>query len=765
MAEQRLTQLLIEVGDSSGEIKRGMDNIVVVLLKDLTFLKPVFLTSLISCVTEIPVKTTIYGCLTGLLNLRDSNLVGLVVEAAFDALNDAALNGDFKALKLLLRYFGELVNAGVITAESYLGLLSNVVTVVELQSSMKPLLIDAIVASVLGALPWASFYLFKNDSEGLSKLIALVEIYMNRRRDSLRFGSLGLVFDSLKVYRDCPPSEPYVQVDKLENLWSQILDLQASNWDETLLMRPENALFLELAGGTKHLLRQFIMPQHIEVSNIPGQEPWFWVFDDSVNTPEKILVDLPPTHKIERFIMDDLILDTIHLLSHNHIEAAHFLLNLDKFHKDSDYNWYQSIVENLIRELIKLPSSTEMGIYYATLLFDLCKGAPGKVPSAMGRALRIVFSRMDSESGGVGGGMDVECVTRFGEWSFVLEHEASSKETLEREIRLSYYDRIVLTLPESFKAQPTVFPNTAPTHNYKYGVGFETSDKEFDSLIVRLNRELVGKADYATVVSILEDILGHRKNVYGTIMTGDDLTATKPATSWEDDAVVRDIFVQNILFLGTKSFSHFLNIVERYVKILQQLNGQPDYKLHTVKIISEFWKSSPQNLEIVLDKLMNYRVIDPPSIIAWILDIEILEVSYSRWHLWSILRNVVAKVNSKVAQLRNKIGGVNAMEEDNSSTQEALDNAIRDQKAAYILTFQKFQVCLKHLLTHGEIPGSSAKWRWVSGQMRGFGRTFHAEINKLKFTLEATAFVEPLEPNIAKLWNEIKAVGEVLLMD
>ncbi|KAJ3022372.1 UNVERIFIED_CONTAM: Nuclear cap-binding protein subunit 1 [Siphonaria sp. JEL0065] len=778
IAEERLTRLLIEVGDS-GEIKRAMDGIVVVILKDLHTMKPIFLSSLIACITEIPMKTTIYGCLTGLLNLRDSSLVGLVVEETSRALEDAVRTGDFKSMKLLLRYFGELVNAGVITGTSYLDLIANMLVVIS-SNGVKPQLIDAIVSVVLGALPWASYHLSHNDPDGLQNVVSTVDMYITRRRESLLTGSLGEVFDALKVYRDCPNNEPYVQIDRLEHLWSQILDLQANNWDECLLMRPENTLFEELSTGTKHALRDFAMPSNFHLTDIPEQEPLFWVFDDSVNTAERTLAELPSTSKIERYIMDDIATDTIHLLSHNHIECSHFLLNIDKFHKETDYNFYQAVVENLIRELIKLPHSQELGIYYATLLFDLCKGAPGKVPSAMGRAVRIIFSRLDGSEGN-GGGMDVECVGRLSEWfshhlsnfnytwkwadwAHVLDDETSAKfafvrETLEQEIRFSYYDRILGTLPESFTNNKSVFPVVAPTHEFKYGAGFNSGDEDFNALITRLNRQMVNKGEHDSVVSILEDLFSHRLALQSNAMATEDYS--RPGPSWDQDAVVRDIFVQNVLFLGTKSFSHFLNVVERYVKILQQINVNPEDKLQTVKIIAAFWQGNPQNLEICLDKLMNYRVVDPPSIITWVLDVEFLESNYSRWYVWTILRNVVGKANSKVSQLREKLG-VNAMEEDDNS-QESLDGALRDQKAAFILAFQKFQFNLKHLLEVGEVPGVSAKWRWVSGQMREFGRTFHKEINRLKFTLEAIAFVEPVEPNAAKIWSEIKAVGELLV--
>ncbi|KAJ3232685.1 Component of the cap-binding complex (CBC) [Chytriomyces hyalinus] len=787
----RLTRMLVECGDN-GEIKRGMDGIVAAVLRDSGALKSAFTHGLIACVVEVPLKASIYGCLVGLVNLKDAVFAASVVSTMLDVLDEAIAGGDFRSAKLLLRFFAELVNSGVITGSAFLDLAMGVLAIIDNTNNTKPQLVDAIVFCVLGALPWASHHLYRSDPEGLQRLTSVVDAYMTRRRDSIHFGPLGLVFDALKVYRDCPKTEPYDQIDKLEHLWNQIQDLQNNNWDECLLMRPENAFFDELAAGTKHAVKEFVWPSNFHMTDIPEQEPMFWVFDDSVNTSEKIVSELPSTQKIERFIMDDIALDTIHLLSHNHIECSHFLLNLDKFHKETDYNFHQAIVENLIRELIKLPRSQELSVYYATLLFDLCKGAPSKVPSAMGRSLRIIFSRMDSEGSGVGGGMDVECVRRFGEWfahhlsnfnytwkwadwSHTLEDDSTAKfsfirETLEREIRLSYFDRIVGTLPENFSSNAAVFPAVAPNSNFRYAAGFKSADvfgrgevdSNLDVLIERLSRQLSTKLDNGSIISVLEDMSSHRKSTYNASDMAVEGFGGPPGSSWENDTVVRDIFVQNILFLGTKSFSHFLNIVERYVKILQQLNQEAEDRLHTVRIIAEFWKFNTQNMEIVLDKLMNYRVVDPISIITWALDLSVLDTDYSRFYVWTILRNVLFKVNSKVSQLREKIG-INAMDEDNSSTQEALDKALRDQRAAFILLFQRFQICLQQLLDRGEVPESSSRWRWISGQMREFGRSFHIDVNRLKFTLEATAFVEPIEPRMLKIWNEIKAVGELLV--
>ena len=52
---------------------------------------------------------------------------------------------------------------------------------------------------------------------------------------------------------------------------------------------------------------------------------------------------------------------------------------------------------------------------------------------------------------------------------------------------------------------------------------------------------------------------------------------------------------------------------------------------------------------------MNYRILDPASIISWILSPEILEKYHSRYFLWTIMRGTVKKILLKTDQLKSKI--------------------------------------------------------------------------------------------------------------
>jgi nuclear cap-binding protein subunit 1 len=79
----------------------------------------------------------------------------------------------------------------------------------------------------------------------------------------------------------------------------------------------------------------------------------------------------------------------------------------------------------------------------------------------------------------------------------------------------------------------------------------------------------------------------------------------------------RSITMQCLLVLGSRSFSHFLNAIERYLQILHTLSNTPDAKFEMLEIVSTFWRRNRQMILIVFDKLMQYQVVDPSDVVSW----------------------------------------------------------------------------------------------------------------------------------------------------
>lgn len=109
----------------------------------------------------------------------------------------------------------------------------------------------------------------------------------------------------------------------------------------------------------------------------------------------------------------------------------------------------------------------------------------------------------------------------------------------------------------------------------------------------------------------------------------------------------------------------------RYLEVLRYVNSSPEARLRTVQIAAAFWKDNTQvsrlihipiiysfaNIQflgIILDKLLNYRVIDPASIITWVFETQQSDSAY-RFYAWEILQNTMSKVVARVGQVRVKL--------------------------------------------------------------------------------------------------------------
>lgn len=129
-------------------------------------------------------------------------------------------------------------------------------------------------------------------------------------------------------------------------------------------------------------------------------------------------------------------------------------------------------------------------------------------------------------------------------------------------------------------------------------------------------------------------------------------------TANEREDFIRELFTECVLMLGSKSFSHVLNVIERYLTILQRMNSTPEARLHTVKIVAQFWKNNTQFMGILLDKMLNYRVVDAIAIVKWVFEPEVWQNEWHRSFVWDILKNTLNKVISRVGQVKDKLNEV-----------------------------------------------------------------------------------------------------------
>src|ERR1700731_2510668 len=76
-------------------------------------------------ITELPMKTPVYGTLLGLLNVKNYEVASKLFDDVIAHTKDCLAKSEWRNVKYLVRFHGELVNANVILPAAYLDLLND----------------------------------------------------------------------------------------------------------------------------------------------------------------------------------------------------------------------------------------------------------------------------------------------------------------------------------------------------------------------------------------------------------------------------------------------------------------------------------------------------------------------------------------------------------------------------------------------------------------------------------------------------------------
>lgn len=187
------------------------------------------------------------------------------------------------------------------------------------------------------------------------------------------------------------------------------------------------------------------------------------------------------------------------------------------------------------------------------------------------------------------------------------------------------------------------------------------------------------------------------------------------------NAVVRSITMQSLLHIGSRSFSHLLNAIERYLPLLRNLAsggtastagaGTPEAKADILAASASFWKHNRQMIGIVFDKLMQYQIVDPTDVVAWIFSQELgigeprtLCAPYSLTaYEWDLLKGALDKANGRVIIAKRKVVALQKEDDDTRGRAKATANAMEvdaDAKPGKDLLHSLFFFLLKNDAHH-----------------------------------------------------------------
>ncbi|KAI9810972.1 MAG: hypothetical protein M1827_005703 [Pycnora praestabilis] len=459
-------------------------------------------------------------------------------------------------------------------------------------------------------------------------------------------------------------------------LQKQLQSESANGWALACLPRAWKVQPAEDASDSamvtrKHAFPTIMVPQILHQGLTPLlPEMYFSVYaDQDIET-------VPPTTNIASSILRDTLVDTINILDYNRNATAKFLIDTDCYYSPNTFikratpfdrlkeiagdrsTWKPEdvAVDAVFSQLFQLPTPEHKLVYYHSVLTESCKIAPAAIAPSLGRAIRYLYKNVDA--------MDLELEYRFMDWfshhlsnfgftwkwtewindvelSDVHPKKAFMVGALEKEIRLSFAQRIRGTLPEPYQSLISE-AKEKDTPDLKYNSDQTPYAQEGRELMALLRK----KCPEEEIQPLINQI--HEK------------AAVQDASS--DPLVAStDAYMTAICFIGSKSLSHVLSSIERCKERLLAIGPQsPAARRQIISSVMEYWKDQPGIGANIIDKLLNYTILTPMSVVEWAL----VEnhgkgrtLSYS--HVYEMISTTVFKVTNRVRQIlaaRNQEG-------------------------------------------------------------------------------------------------------------
>ncbi|CAD6501717.1 BgTH12-01967 [Blumeria graminis f. sp. triticale] len=620
----RIRKQLLSLAESP--VKRVEDEIVSVAktvcenLEDGE-LKAGFLGLVVQLIVEQPFKIPFVAAVILVVDTIKSELVEEVLERSVSRLNGCIQNGEWREAKLLMKFLGCL--QGVLEGEGvWIALQDFLTKAVDLQTeNNEETLGPELVKIILFTIPYIMSSSATDNLDRAAKMIENTDIIASEPH------VLQALVDP---YPDEGKAKTYSSMGVLGLLQKQLLDEVANGWELACLPRPWKVLQeVETSTVEKHPLPAILIPEIMT----PGPRPLFPELYFSVYANQDVET-VPPTSDIASCLLRDAIIDTINILDYNRNTTAQFLIGIDCYFSPSTFvkratpfdrlrdvegdksTWKPEdvAVDAVFSQLFQLPSPEHKLVYYHSVLTESCKIAPAAIAPSLGRAIRFLYrniERMDLELGYRFMDWFAHHLSNFGftwkwtEWIEDIElpdmnpKKAFIVGALDKEIRLSFAQRIKGTLPAPYQ-QLISEEKEKDTPDFKFNVDDFPFAREGQEILSLLRK----KSPEESIQPIIEQI-----HAQATVMNyPDPLVAST------------DAYMTAICFIGSKSLSHVLSCIERCKERLMALGPvSPLARKQIIDSVLDYWKHQPGIGVNIVDKLLNYTILSPKSVVDWAL--------------------------------------------------------------------------------------------------------------------------------------------------
>ncbi|XP_060904528.1 nuclear cap-binding protein subunit 1 [Labrus mixtus] len=767
--EDRLESLICRVGEkSTSSLESNLEGLAGVLEADLPNYKNKILRILCSVARLLPEKLTVYTTLVGLLNARNYNFGGEFVEAMIRQLKETLKNNLYHEAVYLVRFLSDLVNCHVIAAPSMVAMFENFVSVTQ-EEDVPQVRSDWFVYVVLSCLPWVGKELYEKKDVEMDRLLSQIEGYLKSR-----------VKTHVPMLQVWTAEKPHPQEEYLDCLWAQIQKLKKDRWQERHVLRPYIAFDSVLCEALQHNLPPFTPPGHMPDAQYPMPRVVFRMFDYT-DAPEGPV--MPGSHSVERYVIEENLQCIIQTHWRERKTCAAQLLSYPGKNK-IPLNYH--IVEVIFGELFQLPCPPHIDVMYTTLLIELCKLQPGSLPQVLAQATEMLYMRLDT--------MNTSCIDRlinwfshhlsnfqfrwsWDDWSDCLAVDLQKpkpkfvKEVLEKCMRLSYHQRIVDIVPPTFSA---LIP-ADPIFVYKYMDESSASLPGYP-VSITVSNAIKNRASNEEILTILKEV---------------------PNPNQEDDddegetfnPLKIDVFLQTLLHLAAKSFSHSFSALGKFHEILKVLTDSDEGKLHILRVVYEAWKNHPQMIAVLVDKMIRTQIVDCAAVANWLFSQDMAH-EFTRLFVWEILHSTIRKMNKHVQKIqveleeakdklekqqhkkqrdsgddedmeKNSEDEEGQLEEQIERLQEKVESAQSEQKNLFLVIFQRFIMLLTEHLVRCETGSVDVSTPWYKNCIERLQQVFlmhHVTIQQYMGTLENLLFTAELDPHILAVYQQFCAL-------
>ncbi|KAG8653038.1 hypothetical protein MANES_06G161000v8 [Manihot esculenta] len=626
--------LVLRIGDkcpeygTSSDFKEHIETCSGALRRELEHSANDIIPFLLQCAEQLPHKIPLYGTVIGLLNLENEDVVRKIVENIQTNLQMCS-----KVLQpvSLVVVFETLLSSAATTVDEEKGNPS-------WQARG-----DFYVSCILSCLPWGGSEFIEQVPEEIERVMVGIEAYLSIRR---RNSDTGLSF-----FDDDDEESGKVSSEKdfLEDLWDRIQVLSSNGWKLDSVPRPHLSFEAQLVAGRSHEFVPINAPDQPEpLSQLSGVLYGKQKHHAELKYPQRIrrlnifragkTEDMQP---IDRFVVEEYLLDVLLFLNGCRKECAAYMVGLPV-----PFRYEYLMAETIFSQLLLLPQPPFKPIYYTLVIMDLCKALPGAFPAVVAGAVRALFEKIAD--------LDMECRTRlilwfshhlsnfqfiwpWEEWAYVLDlpkwapQRVFVQEVLEREVRLSYWDKVKQSVENAPALEELLPPKGTP--NFKFTVEEGKERTEEHALSAELSKKVKGRQTAREIISWVEESVFPNHGL--------EVTLT--------------VVLQTFLDIGSKSFTHLITVLERYGQVIARICHDQDKQIMLMAEVSSFWKNNTQMTAITIDRMMGYRLISNLAIVRWVFSPANIDQFHISDRPWEVLRNAVSKTYNRISDLRKEI--------------------------------------------------------------------------------------------------------------